>query len=74
LLNERFTAANLAAALRPLLEDTAERRQMIADLAAARAKLLPDTASDPIGRVCDAVEGLLAGRATDVRRTAASSV
>ncbi len=74
LLNERFTASGLAAALRPLLEDTAERRQMIADLAAARAKLLPDTASDPIGRVCDAVEGLLAGRVAAVRRTAVTGV
>jgi lipid-A-disaccharide synthase len=61
LLNERFTAENLAAALRPLLDDTPERRQMIADLAEARAKLLPEAASDPIGRVCDAVEELLKG-------------
>ena len=59
LLNRRFTAANLAAALRPLLEDGPERTQMMADLAEARARLLPEGAADPIGRVCEAVEGLL---------------
>jgi lipid-A-disaccharide synthase len=59
LLNRRFTAANLAAALRPLLEDGPERQQMVADLAEAREKLLPGGAADPIGRVCEAVEGLL---------------
>ena len=59
LLNERFTAAGLAAALRPLLEDGPERERMIADLAEARATLLPEGGADPIGRVCDAVEGLL---------------
>lgn len=57
LLNDRFTAENLAATLRPLLEDTPERERMIADLAEARAKL---TGEDPIGRVCTAVEELLA--------------
>ncbi|MGA2438412.1 MAG: lipid-A-disaccharide synthase, partial [Acidobacteriaceae bacterium] len=33
LLNRRFTAANVAAALRPLLDETPERREMIAALA-----------------------------------------
>jgi len=55
LLNERFTAANLAAALRPLLEDWPERAHMVADLADARARLMPEGGSDPIGRVCDAI-------------------
>jgi lipid-A-disaccharide synthase len=59
LLNRRFTAENLAAALRPLLEDTPARREMMADLAEARARLLPESGADPIGRVCDAVEGLM---------------
>jgi lipid-A-disaccharide synthase len=59
LLNERFTAQNLAAALRPLLEDTPARAEMIADLAETRAKLLPVSGSDPISRVCDAAEALL---------------
>jgi lipid-A-disaccharide synthase len=59
LLNHRFTAANLAAALRPLLDDTPARAQMIADLAETRAKLLPTPDADPIQRVCDAAESLL---------------
>jgi lipid-A-disaccharide synthase len=59
LLNDRFTAANLAAALRPLLDDTPARAQMIADLAETRAKLLPIPDSNPIQRVCDAAETLL---------------
>jgi lipid-A-disaccharide synthase len=62
LLNERFTAENLAEALRPLLADGPERERMIADLAEARGRLLPEPGSDPIARVCDAVEGLLGGR------------
>ena len=59
LINKRFTAANLAAALRPLLDDTTARSQMIADLTEARAKLLPSPDSNPIQRVCDAAEALL---------------
>jgi lipid-A-disaccharide synthase len=57
LLNERFTAETVAAALRPLLEETPERARMVAELAEARAKLVGE---DPIGRVCGAVEELLA--------------
>jgi lipid-A-disaccharide synthase len=59
LLNRRFTAANLVAALRPLLDETPERREMIAALAEARAKLLPAPTKDPIRRVCDTVVELL---------------
>jgi len=59
LVNRQFTAANLAAALRPLLDDTPERSRMIADLAEASAKLLPNQGGDPIQRVCDAAEALL---------------
>jgi lipid-A-disaccharide synthase len=60
LLNDRFTAANLAAALGPLLEDTPARARMIADLAETRARLLPpDPTSNPIHRVCDAALELL---------------
>jgi lipid-A-disaccharide synthase len=58
-LNQRFTAANLAAALKPLLADTPARAQMITDLAEARARLLPTPNSNPIQRVCDAAESLL---------------
>ena len=61
LLQERFTAANVAAALRPLLKDGPAREQMMADLAEVRTKLAGGSA---IGRVCDAVEGLLAERVT----------
>jgi lipid-A-disaccharide synthase len=63
LLNRLFTAQNVAAALRPLLDDTPARAQMIADLAEARAKLLPPPTTEPsktpIQRVCDVIEGLL---------------
>jgi lipid-A-disaccharide synthase len=59
LLNDRFTAQNLAAALRPLLDDTPARAQMIADLAKTRASLLPTPGLNPIHRVCDAAESLL---------------
>jgi len=62
LLNARFTAANLAAALRPLLDDTPARAQMIADLTETRARLLPDPGSDPIQRVADAALELLSSR------------
>jgi lipid-A-disaccharide synthase len=67
LLNDRFTAENVAAALRPLLEDTPERERMVAELAAARAKL---GGEDPIGRVCAAVGELLAmhGRQSGTRK------
>ena len=59
LINDRFTAQNLAAALRPLLDDTPARVKMLADLAETRAKLLPTPTSNPISRVCDAAEALL---------------
>ena len=52
LLQERFTAENVAAALRPLLADGPERARMMADLAEVRAKLLPDRA----GRFGDAIQ------------------
>lgn len=65
LLQEQFTAANVVAALRPLLADGPERARMMADLEEVRAKLLPDAGSrerlTAIQRVADAVEGLLAG-------------
>jgi len=60
LINDRFTAAELAAALRPLLADTPIREQMIADLAEARTCLLPTPTANPIHRVCDIALELLA--------------
>ncbi len=41
LLNRRFTAANVIAALRPLLDETPERREMIAALTEAREGCCP---------------------------------
>jgi lipid-A-disaccharide synthase len=60
LINDRFTATNIAAALRPLLDDTPTRSQMIADLAAARTRLLPTPTANPIHRICDIALELLA--------------
>ena len=75
LLNQRFTAANLAAALRPLLDDTPARAQMIADLAETRAKLLPTPDANPIHRVCDAAADLLRSTTpSDTPRTRATNV
>jgi lipid-A-disaccharide synthase len=75
LLNDRFTAANLAAALELLLADTPARAQMIADLAKTRAKLLPTPDSNPIHRVCDAAQDLLHANArTGAPRTAPANV
>jgi lipid-A-disaccharide synthase len=74
LLNQRFTAANLVAALRPLVDETPARAQMIASLAEARAKLLPTPAEDPIRRVAGAVVELLQSASTDAVRTSSSSV
>ncbi|HEY4379662.1 MAG TPA: lipid-A-disaccharide synthase [Acidobacteriaceae bacterium] len=71
LLNDRFTAANLAAALRPLLDDSPARAQMIVDLAEARGRLLPSPGSNPIQRICDAADALLK---VDVARNLASTV
>jgi lipid-A-disaccharide synthase len=62
LIQENFTAANVASALRPLLDDTPERSQMIAHLAEVRQKLLPPQSAGSISQVADAVEILLAAR------------
>jgi len=59
LLQDRFTAKNVAAALRPLLEDTPERTQMMADLAEVRRALQSPAGTGSIRQVCDAVEALL---------------
>jgi len=59
LIQQQFTAANVTAALRPLVEDTPERVQMIADLAEVRGALQPPPGTSAIQRVADAVEALL---------------
>jgi lipid-A-disaccharide synthase len=59
LLQSRFTAANVAAALAPLLADGPQRETQIDALAAVRVRLTrPDSAS-PIDRVAEAVITLL---------------
>jgi lipid-A-disaccharide synthase len=59
LVQDNFTAANIAQALRPLLDDTPQRAQMIADLAGLRQTLLPSAGTSSIAQVADAVESLL---------------
>jgi lipid-A-disaccharide synthase len=59
LINDRFTAKNVEAALRPLLEDGPERMRMMTDLRETRDRLVPVGDVDPIGRVCDAAMELL---------------
>jgi lipid-A-disaccharide synthase len=59
LLQDRFTAKDVAAALAPLLADTPEREHMIGDLAEVRHILRPDFDSSSIQRVCDGIEELL---------------
>ena len=59
LLQDRFTADNIANALDPLLVDGHERQRMIADLAEVRQALQPPPGTSSIQQVCDAVEQLL---------------
>jgi lipid-A-disaccharide synthase len=62
LLQSRFTAENVADALRPLLANTPERNRMIADLAEVRRALQPARGTSSIQQVSDEVEALLAGK------------
>jgi lipid-A-disaccharide synthase len=59
LLQQNFTAEKVAAALRPLLADTPQRNQMIADLTTVRRALQPASKTTAIRKVCNAVESLL---------------
>ena len=59
LIQDNFTAANVASTLRPLLEDTPRRAQMMGEFAALRQKLLPPAAASSISQVADAVDLLL---------------
>jgi len=59
LIQDQFTAAHVASALGPLLDDTPQRAQMIADLAQLREKLLPPTGTSSIAQVANAVDSLL---------------
>jgi len=65
LLQEQFTAANVAQALAPLLADTPERADQIAGLAEVRRLLLPNSAEsetsiNSIDRLADTVIAALA--------------
>lgn len=59
LIQDNFTAANVASALRPLLEDSSQRVQMMGELAALRQSLLPPAQASSISQVADAVDSLL---------------
>ena len=59
LLQDRFTAENVAAALCPLLADTPQREQMIADLAEVRRSLQPPPGTGSIQQVANAIDVLL---------------
>jgi len=64
LLQERFTAANVAMELGKLLGDGPERETQIADLAEVRGRLAGvglDGNGTPIGRVAEAVLALING-------------
>lgn len=55
LLQSRFNADELAAAILPLIGDTPQRAQMIADLAEVRERLLPHGSIDPIARAAEVI-------------------
>ncbi|HTF66592.1 MAG TPA: lipid-A-disaccharide synthase [Edaphobacter sp.] len=59
LIQDQFTAANVAAALRPLLDETPERARIISDLAEVREKLVAPGGTGSIGQVADAIDSLL---------------
>ena len=59
LLQSKFNAEDLAAEMLPLLGDTPQRAQMIADLAEVRQKLLPAGVADPIARASEVILQLL---------------
>jgi lipid-A-disaccharide synthase len=59
LLQSRFTAANVAETLVPLLSDTPTRQRMVDDLAETGNRLHSSAPVGPIATVCDAVEALL---------------
>ena len=59
LIQQQFTGTQVAASLRPLLADSPERTQMMADLAEVRHLLKSVSGSSSITEVCDTVESLL---------------
>jgi lipid-A-disaccharide synthase len=59
LIQDQFTAAGVASALRPLLDETPQRAQMMTDLAGVRERLQAPAKAGSIDQVCDAVDALL---------------
>ena len=59
LLQSNFNPDDLAAAILPLLEDTPQRFQMIADLATVREQLMLPGVRNPIAHAADAILQLL---------------
>ncbi len=74
LLQDQFTGANVAAALRPLLEDGPARETMMRDLKEVRQLLTPLDGTDPIRRVCDAVQSLMNAASDERGKNTASIV
>jgi lipid-A-disaccharide synthase len=74
LLQNRFTPENVASALRPLLADGPQRRQMIAALAEVRQALQPPPGTNSIQQVSNAVDALLDEKRLDSGRKSTASV
>ncbi len=74
LIQQQFTADNVATELRTLLDDTPERFQMIADLAEVREKLLSPATSGSVAQVADAVLGVLRAPAPSIGRNEVQNV
>jgi lipid-A-disaccharide synthase len=61
LIQQQFTADNVASTLRRLLEDSTEREQIITELADVRRKLLSPSRSGAVSQVAEAVLEQLSG-------------
>jgi lipid-A-disaccharide synthase len=59
LIQDNFTAENVAATLVLLLEETPERAAMVSDLTEVRRRLVPPAGTGSIVQVADAVDLLL---------------
>jgi lipid-A-disaccharide synthase len=73
LIQGNFTAAKVATELKPLLNDTPERSQMIADLAEVRQKLFSQSGTSSISQVADAVDSLMIRQAGNPHSVEAES-
>jgi lipid-A-disaccharide synthase len=74
LLQDRFTAENVATALHPLLANSPEREQMIADLAEVRCSLQPPPGIGSIQQVANAIDILLLEKQPDSGPKSTASV